>query len=352
MVNNPNVGDILGCEAFGPCSLEPHHPDLFWYGVHTAELLFTLMGPGCQTVSRTHTDDTDFVVGVWKDGRIGTFRGLRKGPYTYGAMVFGSKAITRSGDFSGYEPLTVEIAKFFRTGKPPVSAEITIELFAFMEAADESKRQGGKPVALEQVIDTARKAGAQALQSTDAGPWQAGLAETVITPEHPMVMGGYGSRTQPASGKLHDLKAKALVLEDTQGQRAVLVTMDLVGISRQFSVDVCQRIEKQFGVPRAAIALAVSHTHCGPANRPEISPPSWHSMPSSKNWSASTACGWPIDWCRWSARQSRISARHNCRPVRARPDSRPTVAIIPSPRFQNGEPKADWSDRLIMTCQC
>ncbi len=166
MVNNASVGDILGCDAFGPCSLEPHHPDLFWYGVHGVEILYTLMGTGCQTVARTHTDDTELAVGVWKDGRIGTFRGNRKGAHSYGAMVFGSKSITRSGDFGGYEPLVVEIAKFFRSGKPPVSAETTIELFAFMEAADESKRQGGKPVSIEQVMDAARKASAEARQAT------------------------------------------------------------------------------------------------------------------------------------------------------------------------------------------
>ena len=110
-------------------------------------------------------------------------------------MVFGSKSITRSGDFGGYEPLVVEIAKFFRSGKPPVSAETTIELFAFMEAADESKRQGGKPVALEQVMDAARKANAQARQAAvpqnnsrsgegdpDAGPFDAHRTEIPHTP--------------------------------------------------------------------------------------------------------------------------------------------------------------------------
>jgi predicted dehydrogenase len=164
MVNNDSVGEILGCDAFSPCALESHHPDLFWYGVHGVEILFTIMGPGCETVSRTHTADTEYVVGVWKDGRIGTFRGMRKGAHSYGAMVFGSKSIQRSGDFGGYEPLVVEIAKFLRAGKSPVSAETTLEMFAFMEAADESKRQGGKPVALAQVVDVARKTGTKAGQ--------------------------------------------------------------------------------------------------------------------------------------------------------------------------------------------
>jgi hypothetical protein len=164
MVNDPKIGKVLGCDAFSPCSLEIHHPDLFWYGVHGVELLFTIMGPGCQSVSRTHTDDTDLVVGVWKDGRIGTFRGMRSGARGYGAMVYGTAGIAPSGGWGGYEPLVVEIAKFFRSGKPPVSAETTLELFAFMEAADESKRQRGKPVALEQVVDATRKPDAQVRQ--------------------------------------------------------------------------------------------------------------------------------------------------------------------------------------------
>ncbi|MEK6239537.1 MAG: Gfo/Idh/MocA family oxidoreductase [Planctomycetales bacterium] len=157
MRNDPEVGDVLGCAAFSPCSLEAHHPDLFWYGVHGVETLFTIMGTGCESVARTHTADFDLATGVWKDGRIGTFRGIRKGKSGYGAMVYGSKGIKRSGSYGGYAPLVLEIAKFFKTGKPPVSAEETLQIFAFMEAADESKRQGGKPVTLESVLRKARE---------------------------------------------------------------------------------------------------------------------------------------------------------------------------------------------------
>lgn len=157
MRSNEQVGKVLGCAAYGPCSLEPHHPDLFWYGVHGVETLFTIMGTGCVSVTRVHNDDTDYVTGVWNDGRVGTFRGIRKGAAGYGALVFGEKGIAPSGTYAGYDPLLVEIAKFFRTGKPPVSAEETLEMFAFMEAADESKRQNGQPVTLESVMAAAEK---------------------------------------------------------------------------------------------------------------------------------------------------------------------------------------------------
>lgn len=157
MRNDPKVGKVLGCVAYGPCTLEAHHPDLFWYGIHGVEALFTIMGTGCKSVVRTHTDGVDVVTGTWEDGRVGTFRGLRQGKSGYGAVVFGSQSIAPSGGYGGYEPLLVEICKFFRSGQPPVSAAETIEIFAFMEAADESKRQGGAPVTLESVLAKARQ---------------------------------------------------------------------------------------------------------------------------------------------------------------------------------------------------
>jgi predicted dehydrogenase len=156
MRNNSKVGDILGCDAYGPCSLEEHHPDLFWYGIHGVEALFAIMGPGCESVVRVHTRDTDLVTGKWKDGRVGTFRGIRKGASGYGATVFGTKGVVAADKSGGYQPLVVEICKFFKTGKPPVSAEETLEIFAFMEAADESKRRGGAPVTLADVLAKAR----------------------------------------------------------------------------------------------------------------------------------------------------------------------------------------------------
>ncbi|MFN4259711.1 MAG: Gfo/Idh/MocA family protein [Gemmataceae bacterium] len=165
MRHDPKVGEVLGCDAYGPCSLEEHHPDLFWYGIHGVETLFTIMGTGCAKVSRAHTKDYDFVTGVWNDGRIGTFRGIRKGKSGYGATVFGTQGIAPSGGYGGYEPLVVEICRFFRTGKPPVSAAETLEIFAFMEAADESKRQGGAPVSIASVLAQARDQAAQRLKN-------------------------------------------------------------------------------------------------------------------------------------------------------------------------------------------
>ncbi len=154
---DPKVGNVLGCAAYSPCSLEPHHPDLFWYGIHGVEELYTVMGPGCTSVSRVQTKDAELVTGTWHDGRIGTFRGLRAGKEGYGVTVFGQKAIVNLEPPANYKPLVVEICRFFQTHKPPVSAEETLEIYTFMEAADESKRQGGAPVTLESVMQRARR---------------------------------------------------------------------------------------------------------------------------------------------------------------------------------------------------
>ncbi|MBW8039732.1 MAG: Gfo/Idh/MocA family oxidoreductase [Planctomycetes bacterium] len=157
MRDNNEVGLVLGCAAYSPCSLEEHHPDLYWYGVHGVEILFTIMGPGCETVRRIQTKDGEFVVGVWRNGRIGTYKGIRRGKSDYGALVYGTKGIAQSGKYGGYKPLVDEIIKFFKTGKVPVSAEETTEIFAFMSAADESKAKSGDAVSIAEVISKAKR---------------------------------------------------------------------------------------------------------------------------------------------------------------------------------------------------
>jgi hypothetical protein len=118
--------------------------------VHAVETLYAILEPGCESVSRIYTQNSDVVTGRWKDGRIGTVRLVR--PYSdYGAVVFGGKQAAVSNPKSGaadYTPLVAEIVKFFQTGKPPVPPEETLEMFAFMDAAERSKDQGGRPVPL------------------------------------------------------------------------------------------------------------------------------------------------------------------------------------------------------------
>jgi hypothetical protein len=110
------------------------------------------------------------VVGVWEGGRIGTFRGLRKGKSDYGATVFGNKAIASASEYAGYGPLIDEIFKFFKTGKPPVPAEETIEMFAFMSGADESKAKGGVAVSIAELIEKAKQAPIAPHQGAEGPP--------------------------------------------------------------------------------------------------------------------------------------------------------------------------------------
>jgi predicted dehydrogenase len=153
---NEQLGEVVGCDVFGESSWAEFHPDLYLYGVHAVEALFTIMGPGCETVRRVKTDGADMVVGVWKGGRIGTFRDLRGGKAPATAIIYGSKG-SAMGKSSGYAPLLKEIVAFFKTGKPPVPAEETIEIFAFMSAADQSKAQNGAAVSIAELIKKAGK---------------------------------------------------------------------------------------------------------------------------------------------------------------------------------------------------
>jgi predicted dehydrogenase len=143
------TGKVTGADTYSPAHTEAHHPDLFWYGIHGVEILFAVMGTGCRSVQRTYTAETDYVVGVWDDNRIGTFRGLRSGHGSYGGTVFGEKGIKILDNYTGYDPLLVRIAEFYDSKIAPVAIEETLEIMAFMEAAEESKRKGGAAVGLD-----------------------------------------------------------------------------------------------------------------------------------------------------------------------------------------------------------
>jgi predicted dehydrogenase len=152
-----SIGKVLGADTYSPATIEKTHPDLFWYGVHGVETLFTVMGTGCKSVMGTFTEETDQVTGLWSDNRVGTFRGIRKGKSDYGGTVFGEKGIVVLGKYSGYNALLAEIIKFFESGVPPVSQAETIEIFAFMAAAAESKKLNGAPVLIESIIRDAER---------------------------------------------------------------------------------------------------------------------------------------------------------------------------------------------------
>ncbi len=151
------MGKITGAETFSPATLEKAHSDLFWYGIHGVEMLYTVLGANCKNVSRIFTEGTDIVTGHWDDNRIGSFRGLRTGKMDYGGIVFGEKDIVtiKPGKDYGYRTMMMKTVEFFQTGKPPVTPEETIGIYTFMAAAEESSRNNGILVSIENTLKKA-----------------------------------------------------------------------------------------------------------------------------------------------------------------------------------------------------
>ncbi len=158
------IGKVLKAETFCPVHLEPTHPELFWYGIHGIEALFTVMGPGCRTVRRGMTEDGRIeVVGTWADGRTGIFR-QAPGNKGYGGRAVGERGESEIGTYDGYAPLLREVIQFFRTGVSPIPEQETVEILAFMEAAEESRLNQGAVVELEAVVRRARELAARQLE--------------------------------------------------------------------------------------------------------------------------------------------------------------------------------------------
>jgi predicted dehydrogenase len=140
-------GKVTGAQAYGPAGYVESVPGLFWYGIHSVEILFAMMGPGCERVYCIGNDTTDVVVGVWKDGRIGTVRGIREGKADFGCLVYREEAIRNVAatvDGTYYYDMVKNIIEFFRTGQSPLPVDETVEIMSFMEAANKSRSEGGK----------------------------------------------------------------------------------------------------------------------------------------------------------------------------------------------------------------
>ncbi|MBL7221303.1 MAG: Gfo/Idh/MocA family oxidoreductase [Phycisphaerae bacterium] len=144
------VGKVTRAQGSGPLNFEPHHPDLFWYGIHGVEALYTMLGRGCASVTYKVEKDIEWTTGKWSDGRIGVFRGVKKGKYQPIAKVWGAGGQAESTGGFNYNGLCEEIARFFQTGKAPIDPLETLEIIEFMTAAQLSKDRGGIEVTLEE----------------------------------------------------------------------------------------------------------------------------------------------------------------------------------------------------------
>jgi hypothetical protein len=140
-------GKVLGALAYGPAPLSgsERNPGLFHYGIHAVEILYTLMGPGCQRVTCTHEKDTDVVTGQWDDGRLATVRGIRAGHADYGCLAFTEKGVQTVpiGTKYIYRELLKKIVEMFQTGKPPLDPAVTVEIVGFIEAGYRSANNHG-----------------------------------------------------------------------------------------------------------------------------------------------------------------------------------------------------------------
>jgi hypothetical protein len=136
-------------EAFGPMPFLEDYRDYFWYGIHSAEVLFSFMGKGCRSVQVFNAGKIDLMVGVWEDGRIGTLRGNRAGANDFGCVITTGKS-TKVGVVSReipyYALMLKRIIPFFQTGTSPVDLSESLEVIAFLEAASRSRASGGKSI--------------------------------------------------------------------------------------------------------------------------------------------------------------------------------------------------------------
>lgn len=155
-VASGQIGKVAGADVFTPAPIEKTHPDLFWYGIHGVEMLFTMLGADCKSVARTYTPLAGLVVGLWDGDRIGSLRGNRNGSWDFGGHAFGDKGKDMAlGNFTGYAPLMPPIIEFFATGRSPVNEDETIGIYAFMQAAQESRLKNGATVNIDHVMKEA-----------------------------------------------------------------------------------------------------------------------------------------------------------------------------------------------------
>ena len=156
-IRNGEYGKVIGADCYSPHHPEPTHPDFGFYGIHGVETLYTVMGTGCKSVSRVHSDHGDIVSGIWEDGRLGTFRAVSVGPNIYGGTVITETGTGQIGGYAGYMVLLEKILDYFRTGVAPIEPEETVEIFTFMKASNMSLERGGKEVTMEEAYNAGLK---------------------------------------------------------------------------------------------------------------------------------------------------------------------------------------------------
>lgn len=168
MRGHPEVGNVLGCDVYGGFEVKGPQADEFIRPLHSLETIYTIMGPGVETVACSSSPSAEVFTMTWKDGRIGTYRGIKEGGVKYSATVFGDKGVSTAGvyghgvpvrgivpkndKYMGYESIATEVAKFFLGGPAPVMPDETLEIFALMQAAEQSRAQHGATIRVADVL--------------------------------------------------------------------------------------------------------------------------------------------------------------------------------------------------------
>jgi len=149
LLNQAEDTEVFACQAFGPMNLLDDYRDYFWYGIHSTEVMFSMLGKGCESVQVIPTEHADLLVGRWKDGKFGSILGNRNGVWEFGCTVTTNKAQRQGvalGKVPYYAMLLKKVVPFFQTGKSPLDLDETLEVIAFLEAASRSRQAGGKLV--------------------------------------------------------------------------------------------------------------------------------------------------------------------------------------------------------------
>jgi hypothetical protein len=147
---DPSIGRLTRVQANYQLNPLAFHPDLFYYGIHGVEALYAVMGTGCDRLTRKSGSGGDVTTCTWKDGRVGVYNGLAKGdPKMPVLSLTGTGGTVNTSGPAGYDGLVAAIAEFFHTGRSPVDVAETLEVFAFMTAAQLSKEKGGAEVRLQ-----------------------------------------------------------------------------------------------------------------------------------------------------------------------------------------------------------
>ena len=146
------IGQVLGAQIFAPIMYEPTHPKFYWYGIHGAELLFTVMKQGCKRVKTMSTEKYSMIIGDWGEGKLGTYCGLKNGMQEYGGQVFGEDGVRYLDKFEDLSALVEAVLHYFDSGEIPVKPSETLELFAFMDAAQKSEEAQEQWVNIQDIL--------------------------------------------------------------------------------------------------------------------------------------------------------------------------------------------------------